>query len=258
MSFSSLESVLWVTGFAGQVVLFLLLLFRQRYRQFPIFTALICLSCVRDMVGFIAYRTGSLQLYDVVYWTAFVCDTTLQIALVFEIGRIVLRPTGTWVRDARFTFLTVGLIGALVAIGLTYAVHPSISMSLASWEIPAYLFTSMLFCELFLAMMFAANRLGLVWRNHVMGLGQGLAVWALVSVGVDIAHSYFGANHNFNMLENVRSLTYQAAVVYWIVTFWLQEPERRPLSPEMQKYLVALHAKVQYDATQVSSMQNLR
>lgn len=258
MSFSSLENVLWVTGFAGQVLLLICLLLRRRWRQFPIFISFICFDIVRDIVVFWVFQNGSQHTYSIVYWTAFVCDTTLQIALVFEIGRIVLRPTGTWVRDARFTFLTAGLVGALVAVGLTYAVHPSISMSLASWEIPAYLFTSMLFCELFLAMMFAANRLGLAWRNHVMGLGQGLAIWALVSVGVDIAHSYFGANHNFNALENVRSLTYQSAVVYWIVTFWLEEPERRPLSPEMQKYLVALHAKVQYDATQVSSMQNLR
>lgn len=258
MSFSSLDNVLWVTGFAGEVILFFVLIFRHRWRQFPVFVSLIGLYIVRDILGFIAYGTGSVHLYNVVYWTAFALDITLQISLVFEIARIVLRPTGAWVRDARLTFLVAGVLGALVAMGLTYAVHPSLSASINSWEIRAYLFTSMLFCELFLAMMFAANRLGLVWRNHVMGLGQGLAVWALVSVGIDTVHSYFGINHTFYKLEYVRSITYQVAVIYWVVTFWLEEPERKPLSEEMQKYLVALHAKVQYDATQVSSMQNFR
>jgi hypothetical protein len=258
MSFSSWENLLWVTGFLGQAVLLILLLYRQRWRQFPIFTALICLYCVRDVVGFVAYRTSSSHLYEIVYWSAFALDTVLQIALIFEVARIVLRPTGTWVRDARSTFLAAGVIGAVLAMGLTYAIHPTVSNSMESWSIRAYLFTSLLFCELFLAMMFAANRLGLVWRNHVMGLGQGLAIWALVGMAVDIAHSYFGTNRNFNTLENIRSLTYQCAVIYWAITFWLEEPERKPLSPEMQKYLVALHAKVQYDATQVSSLQNLR
>jgi hypothetical protein len=256
MSFSSLENVLWVTGFAGQILLLMCLLLRQRWRQFPIFTGFIFFDIVRDIALFWAFQHGSPHAYAVVYWTAFGVDIILQIAIVFEIARIVLRPTGSWMRDARSTFFIIGLIGALVALGLTYVVHPSSSTSLASWEIRAYLFTSMLFCELFLAMMFAANRLGLVWRNHVMGLGQGLAIWALVGMALDITHSYFGANHQFNTLESVRSITYQVAVIYWMVTFWLEEPERRPLSPEMQKYLVALHSKVQYDATQVSSMQN--
>jgi hypothetical protein len=258
VSFSSLQNVFWAAGFLGQVGLLAVLLFRSRWRQFPVFTALIGFYIVRDIVAFVVYQKGSVQLYDEVYWIAFAFDTALQIALVFEIARIVLRPTGTWVRDARTTFLIAGLVGALVALGLAYVVHPSTSKSLDAWGIRAYLFTSMLFCELFLAMMFAANRLGLVWRNHVMGLGQGLAAWALISAGIDTVHSYFGVNHSFATLEYLRTLTYQAAVVYWMVTFWLQEPERKPLSPEMQKYLVALHTKVQYDSSQVSSVQNFR
>jgi hypothetical protein len=35
-------------------------------------------------------------------------------------------------------------------------------------------------CELFLVMMMSANRLGLQWNNHVMGLGRGLTAWAMV------------------------------------------------------------------------------
>jgi len=77
---------------------------------------------------------------------------------------------------------------------------------------------------------------------------------------VDVAHSYFGAMHiyDFTILEHARTFAFIGAVVYWTVAFWLPEPQRRPLSQEMQEYLVALHAKVQYDSSQVSSVQNLR
>jgi hypothetical protein len=258
MNFSSLENVLWLSTFVGQVILLMVLLFRRRWSGFPFFVMFIGLSCIQDIGGFVAYSIGSRQLYNLVYWGGFVLITTLKIALVFEIARIVLRATGTWVRDARLTFFLVGLVGALAAFGLAYALHPVGSTFLVSLEIRVQLFASLLFCEIFLAMMFAANRLGLVWRNHVMGLGQGLGVWALISVGVDAAHGYFGVNHSFSTLSNVQALTFLTAVIYWTATFWFEEPERKPLSPEMQKYLVALHQKVQYDATQVSSMQNFR
>jgi hypothetical protein len=264
MHFSLQDNILWAATFIGHAILFVVLLLRGRWRQFPVFTALICLNVLRTIVLFYLYRRGAYALYRWIYWFAAAADIALQIALVFEIARIVLRPTGTWVRDARASFLTWGSIGAIVALGLSYAVHPSTDTSLNDWMVRGSLFTSLLFCELFLAMMLASHRLGLVWRNHVSSLGQGLTAWALISTIVDTAHSYFpvnsyfGPSHHFSMLEHIRIYAYLGALGYWVVTLWLPEPERRPISPEMQKYLVALHAKVQYDATQVSSVQNLR
>jgi hypothetical protein len=260
MKLSLLDNILWVASFTGNIVLLLVLLIQRRWKQFPVFTALIANYVAETIALFFIYRYATTHLYDIVYWITFAVDFLLQVALVFEIARIVLRPTGSWVRDARSTFLLWGLAGAVIALCLAYAVNPSAPTSLTAWGIRAYLFTSLLFCELFLAMMFAAQQLGLTWKNHVMGLGQGLAAWALVTAMIHTAHTYFGATNSrtFVQLEYVRILVYIAAVMYWIVTFWLPEPERRPLSPEMQKYLVALHTKVQYDSSQVGSVQNLR
>jgi hypothetical protein len=259
MKASLLDNALWAASFAGNLLLFFVLLFRRRWLQFPVFTTLIGYYVVENIVVFLVYRYDT-QLYATVYWITFAIDFLLQIALIFEVARVVLQPTGTLVRDKRVGFLIAGLVGALIAAGLTFAVHPSVPKSIFSWGIRAYLFTSLIFCELFLVTMLAAQRLGLVWRNHVMGLGQGLTAWALVSAIVDVAHSYYGATHqhDFMTLEHIRTFSYISAVIYWTITFWLPEPERRPLSEDMQKYLVALHSKVQYDSTQVSSAQNLR
>src|SRR5579883_391091 len=259
MKVSLLDNALWAASFAGNFIMFLVLLVRGRWKKFPIFTTLIGYYVLENIAVFAVYRYAP-QQYDIVYWLTFALDFSLQVLLVFEIARVVLRPTGTWVHDARYSFLLWGSIGALIALGLTFAIHPSTSKSLDAWGIRAYLFSSLLFCELFFAMMLAAQRLGLVWRNHVMGLGQGLTAWSLATMLVHAAHTYFGAVNKqvFNTLEHVRIIVYISATIYWVITFWLPEPERRPLSPEMQKYLVALHDKVQYDASQVSGAQNPR
>lgn len=260
MEVSLVDNILWAGSFVGNLALFVVLLVQKRYKQFYIFTSIIGFDIVRDVALFFVYRYGSSGLYRSTYWTAFAVDFLLQVALIFEVARVVLRPTASWVRDARSTFLIGGVAGAVIAVFLTYAVHPSAPTSIGAWGVRAFLFTSLLFCELFLAMMFAAQRLGLVWRNHVMGLGQGLTAWALVSAAVDAAHSYLGTTHiyDFRSLEHIRSLAYIAAVAYWMFIFWIPEPERRPLSPDMQKYLVALHSKVQYDASKVSGSPNSR
>jgi hypothetical protein len=260
MQVSLVDNILWAGSFIGNLALLIVLLTHKRYKQFHIFTSIVGFDIVRDVALFFIYQYGGSELYRFVYWTAFAIDFLLQVALIFEVARIVLRPTGTWVRDARLSFLIGSVAGAIIAAVLTYAVHPSAPTSFGAWGVRAFLFTSLLFCELFLVMMFAAQRLGLVWKNHVMGLGQGLTAWALVSAGVDAAHSYLGTTYvsDFKALEHIRSLAYIVAVGYWIYIFRAPEPERRPLSPDMQKYLVALHSKVQYDASKVSGTPNSR
>ncbi|HYK35199.1 hypothetical protein [Alloacidobacterium sp.] len=259
MKVSLLDNALWAASFAGTFILFVVLLLYRRWQQFPVFTTLIGYYVVENIIGFLVIRYDP-HLYATVYWITFAFDFLLQVALIIEVARVVLRPTGTWVRDARASFLISGIVGAFIAAGLTFAVHPSVPKTIDAWGIRAYLFTSLIFCELFLVTMFSAQKLGLVWKNHVMRLGQGLTAWALISAMVDVAHSYYGTAHlqDFKTLEHVRTLAYIGAVIYWIAAFWLPEPERRELPEEMQKYLVALHAKVQYDSTQVSSAQNLR
>jgi hypothetical protein len=111
-------------------------------------------------------------------------------------------------------------------------------------------------CELFLAMLYASNRLGIEWRNHVMGLAQGLTAWAFAAVASDMAHIIFGWSREFLILDHLLMFLYLIVLVYWMFTFWRPEPTRAPLSPEMKDYLVALHRRVQYDLEKVTPVRN--
>jgi len=256
MNFSFLDNLLWAAGFAANAALLLVLVRKERWREFPVFTSWIAFEVLLTFALFAIYRYGSARLYAVVYWSAVVLDFSLQIGVVLEMARIVLRPTGTWLRDARSRFVLFGSLGALLAAGVAFTIHPSAYGSLDAWEIRGNLFTSMCICELFLAMMMSANRLGLQWGQHVMGLGRGLTVWAIVSFCVDALQGLLGRVTFFNMLDQTRNIAWIGAVVYWAVIFWRPEVERLPLSPEMQKYLIDLHTRVRYDLDRVRSSTN--
>jgi hypothetical protein len=251
MNLSRVDDILWAASFMGHVALFCVLILRGRWRAFPIFTALICFDTFLTIALYDIYAHGSKVWYGRIYWAAAVVDFALQIGVVLEMARIVLRPTGAWVRDARKQFVLWAVVGVALAVVLAWGVSPPGLKAKEAWEVRGSLFTSLVTCELVLVMALASTRLGLGWRSHVMALGQGLAVWSIVAVAVDGIQSYVGAAQRFATLDHVRICVYCAALLYWIVEFWLPEPVRRPISPEMRNYILALHRKVTYDLDNV-------
>lgn len=247
MNVTLLDNVLWAASFVGQAALLFVLLVRKRWRQFPIFSFWIGFEIAVNIALFATYRYGSHTQYRWVYWGTSFVDIAIQLGIVWEIAHIVLRPTGSWVKDARSLFLSLGIIGTAIAMGLAFALHPAATSSLDAWELRGEAFSSLLICELFVALLFASSRLGLVRRHYVMGLAQGLTVWAFVSVAMDVTKNFVPRGPFFDSLQNVRICAYLGALVYWIVIFWLPEPARKPLSLEMSNYLLALHKRVAYD-----------
>ncbi len=253
MNLTTLDNILWAAGFVGHAALLVVLLMRHRWREFPVFTCLIGYQALVTISLFLIFRYGNRESYALAYWISVVGDFVFQLALIFEIARVVLRPTGTWVRDARASFITAGTIGAVVALALCLTVRPLMPSALSVWEVRGNLFTALLACELFMAMLYASNRLGLEWRNHVMGLAQGLTVWAFGAMASDLAHIVLGWGREFVILDHFLMFLYLGALVYWGVTFWLPERSRAPVSAEMREYLVALHSRVQYDLERVNA-----
>jgi hypothetical protein len=247
MNFSVIQNVLWAASFAANVALLLVLVWKKRTREFPVFTVWIGFLTAEMAVLFLIYRWGSAHSYSEVYWSCVLVDFLLQLGVVMEMARIVLRPTGTWLSDARGRFLVSGFLGITLAAGTTLLLHPDANSSLDVWEIRGNLFTGIIIVELFSAMMGAANRLGLQWRSHVMGLGQGLFVWSTIAVLVDALHNVLGRYRWFTTLDNMRVTVWIAAAIYWAVVFWKPERKRNPLSPEMEQYLLDLHHRVKFD-----------
>jgi hypothetical protein len=255
MELSLSARVLWAAGFCELAVLVLVLFARCRWRTFPIFSAYISFQAIETIALSGIHRFGSPQAYFGFFWIGAVVDLGLQIAVVFELSGIVLKPTGTWVQDASKMFFLLALLGTVVAAVVSYGVNPTVPNSFDNWIEKGNLFAAMLNAQLFIAMGLASTRLGLAWRHHVMGIATGWAAWAVVGLFVEAAYSYFGKNWHGFALDDVRIVAYQIATVYWMINLWLPEPETRTLSPEMQSYLIGLHEHVKLGAEGVSSIQ---
>ena len=246
-----MQNVLWAAGFIGHVVLLMVLFIKRQAIKFPVFTTLIGFQALVTTLLFFVSRYGGHRGYVWTYWSAAFLDYAFQIALIFEIARIVLRPTGSWVSDARQSFFLGGGLGLLLAAAVAFSLDSPFAKGLDLWDERVTVFTSLLTCELFAAMIVSANRLGLQWRSHVVALGQGLTVWALLTLGSDVLHVLSGWHHDFTLYDDVRKFAYLGALLFWIVSFWLPEAERAPLSADMDAYLLALHRRVQYDLENV-------
>jgi hypothetical protein len=173
--------------------------------------------------------------------------------VIWEIASIVMRPTGSWVRDARRQFILWGTAGILLAAVLPWLVAPPAASLLGRLEMRGDLFTSLVVCELIAVLTRTSRSLGLGWRNHVMALGNGWTAWAVTAILVDGLHGYFGAEHYFTALEHVRMFVYLAALGYWAVQFWLEEPARQPISPELSAYIQNLHLRIKNDLDTLSA-----
>ncbi len=253
MRLSALDNVIWAAGFTMSVALLCVLIYRRRFKATPFFTALIALEVAETVALFWAYKVGPAGLYTAIYWPAEILVFCLQLAVVVEIARIVLRPMGTWVQDARKQFVFLSLAGIAVAALLAWMVSPPTTHVLDRWEIRGNLFRSLLICEMVMAMTVTSNKLGLGWRSHVMALGQGLTVWSVCGVTIDVLHSYFGRTLGFTALEHFGGFVYVGTLGYWIIQLWSEEPVRQPISHDLQELIVAMHRRVQIDLERATS-----
>lgn len=251
MTLSTLANVFWAAGLVGNAALLLILVMRGRWREFPVLTSDMAFQVSRTVLLFLVHTRGSRHAYFLAYWITGAADYALQVALILEIARIVLRPTGRWILDARRAFLTWGVAGCLAAGAFAMTMGPPQARGLALWVVRVTIFTSLLTCELFIAVSAAANRLGLQRRSHVIALGQGLTIWAFSSLLEDFGRVLYGWNAQFVIFSQVRMFVYLAVLGYWMVAFWRPEQERAPLSAEMSAYLVALHRSVEYDLSRI-------
>ena len=246
MNLSLMASVLWAAGFMLNTALLFVLLYKRRYCTVPWFTAWIGFGCLYTITLFLGYRLGSNHLYAVLYWSGAFLDLLLQIAVVLEIARSVLRRSGRWVEGAKVRLIFIGAMGPLVALCMAWFMTPAAETRLDAWAARGSLFTTILICLLFSVVVLASQQLGLGWRSHIMRESYGLVMWTLVAFVTDTLHAYWRTLGHFTLLENVRIAFFQAATIYWAVAFWRPEAETLEI-PENAKFdLDDLASRIEY------------
>lgn len=240
--------MLGFTGPAVDAVLLSVLLYKARWKVFPAFTLMILLDLVSTVLLSLTEDAGHTSSFLRIYATAEVLTFLVQLAVLYEIMKIVLKPTGTLTSRALRKFTMVCALCVLIALATSFSLRPPAEHGIALLQMRSDIFTGLLTCEAVIAMMLAASRVGLPWKSHVMAVGQGLMLWALLTVTVEGLGAYLDPQQRLAArIYFVRSLIYLVTITYWTVSLWREEPARKPISPTMRKYIVALHDQVQYD-----------
>jgi len=242
-----------VTTSLSEAVLFAILVMRCRWRSFPVFTTCMGVETVMNLLFLIPILNGSRRLYWWIYFSTVLLEFLMQLGLVWEIARIVMRPTGTWVHDARRRFILWGTAGILFAAVVPFLVPITAATPFGRMELRGNLFTSLVFCELIAVVTRTSKSLGLGWRNHVMALSDGWTIWVVVATLTDGLQTYSGLASYYNDLEFVRMAVFLVVVLYWMVQFWLDEPARQPVSPELSAYIQTLHEQIKSDLDTLSA-----
>lgn len=249
---STLASTLWLSGPSADAVLLGTLLGKYRWRQFPAFTCAIAVDAVWVTSLFFIDPSTRSHTYTYAFISGSVLSFILQIAILVEVARHVLRQPYKWSRGALKLLAVFGVLGAIAALSATLVANRA---DISKW--PAILddiqlFSGLLTCEVVIAISLSAGQLGLPLRSHVLAIGQGLAAWSLLAGAVyGLETVIHPKEFAFQLMEVFRALIYPFTVLYWTVSLWHEEPARRPISPALRKYIVALHDQVQYDLGKV-------
>jgi hypothetical protein len=238
------DELIGYSGPLGDAFLLGILGVRGRWKLFPAFSLLIAFDLVSTILNVATNLSSGLIAYSV--YDA-IC-IFLQIAVIFELLRHVLPRDSRLAIRGRKIFINISGLGLFCAGFASLLFNPPRMHGVALYQMKLDLFASLLVCETVISIMLAAQQVGLGWRNHLIAIAQGLMVWALLLVLIEGVGPYFNL-HNaiYDKLYYIRSITYLGTLGYWSVALWREEPARKPISPALRKYIVALHDQVHYD-----------
>ena len=240
------------TGPLANLALLMVVVLKRRWSRFAAFAAFIVANLATTTVLNVAYGSVSHQVYRTLYFCDDLLIFGLQIWIIAEMVYSVIRPSGKWNPQARRRFISYSLFGAVAAILASYLLQPTHLSGMELFLLRVEVIGDLLMTEAVVAIMLAAGPFGLGWTSHVIAIGQGMMVLSLTTVAVDGIYLY--APHSSPISDAAhyfRGILYLATILYWCVALWREEPARKPISPALRKYIVALHDQVQYDLSKV-------
>lgn len=254
MHLTDLDLFYWAAGFAGHLILLLVLWLRRRFREFPIFSAWIASNLLRTVILALIAYTENKSVYYYTYWGLAVVDTGLQLGIVYEMYAHTFRPLGDWAEDVRRTLAWLLLASIMLAAVITGFSAPPAKLLVERLTIRVNLFSSVWMSELFVAMIAIAVKVGLPWKAHVVRISEGLGVYSLFGVMIEAGNTYFGLRGNeriYDLLSHCRIALYLGCLLYWMVTLWRQAPDTLEMSQELSRQLSELRAIVARDLAMI-------
>lgn len=244
MHVSGIDTALWLAGVIGEALLVYILFIRGIYRNFPVFFTWICFVLLLEPTFYWLLVHTSESTYYKVFFALNFPQYLLEVGVLAEIAFNVIQP----VRKAlpRGLVIASGVAVLVIVIaGFLVATHTNAS-TLADPRAFTVINTTMAILRLATFILIAgfSQVLGLNWKNHVLQLASGLAFYSVVTLIVELSHSFLrgGPSYhaNYIALDHLRIGGYLCTLYFWCYVFAKKEAPRKEFSPQMTKILISL------------------
>lgn len=236
--------VLWTLTFAAHLVLLVVLMGRDRIKNFPWFTASVSLVALRLIASRLLFgRLPELTLGAIFIVLADV-SAVVSLIVLLEIarkafGRLNKRVWALW------TFILLGLGASVLAAWGTWPPLKQITPNtpLAALGLlqlvaqKAGLLGDVLTILLGFLVVSFGRRYGAGWRSHAQQIMIGLSTASIAQLGVQVIWQIIAKHstpHSMDdyqrlmglkdKLVNANSAVYLAATLWWIACLWIDEP----------------------------------
>lgn len=248
MTLSGVDKLYWAVGYAGSILLLLILIFRKYTKAFPAFSSLIAFAVIRTTVLLcIHLRFGKHAAYFYTFWSFGAVDLALQLAVVYEIAARVFRPLGYWAPDVKSKAFWWSLTSIAVAVFLTWLPRPEVKFWYQSLILKGSFFSSALECALVVGIAALSWNGGFPWSSAVARIAVGFVVFAFPDMVVEIATTRFGLKNTdvlYQSLERVRMSAYLCSLIFWNVALWMKLPSPRQMNERMSGQLNSIKESV--------------
>lgn len=237
----SLDLALWYGNLAIEAALLGLLSYRRAWRAFPAFFLYNFWSLAGDAGLLIIGRSTFQSFYVSAYLVDLIVSSALEFCVLVELSWSIFRPY----RPVLPRATPFALAGFILVVGI--AIWPFTGISgLFHTQLAYHILVRMQQVSsiervlFFLILAACCHLLSIGWRDRELQIATGLGFYSLVSLAVEIVQSHLAFGHFYVHLNRIVVSGYACSLLYWVFCLAHKEPERRPFTPQMQNFLLAL------------------
>jgi hypothetical protein len=241
----SLDLIFSILGLILDIALLTVLVRNKIYRDFPVFTLFMAESTLSVVIMLPIYKYLSTGFYFNAYMVDFSVSSLLQVALLVELMWSALKPIRTSLPRHSLLILVLLIIPVCAIlwpiVGMTDPTYVTFMGKLLfrSWKLIA-----LLRIAIFLLIATFSRLLATGWKNRELQISTGLGFYSLIFLAVTLIHTYRPVDDFYHFYDQFLVFCYLLTLIYWLLSFLKDEPERKIITPQMERTLLLLGGAV--------------
>jgi hypothetical protein len=224
MTLAHVLQTVWLAVILIETALFMLLLWRKAYHEYPGFFTFVSFSVFRSLL-LLCVTFVHPAWFRLVQWAAYVPQLAILVAVVIEVLYLLFHPFRTLPRNTAAHFL--GATGTVVLFAIAFAAtHPGAQATAwATFATAMDQAVSWIFCAVFMLVALFSTYFGIPWRHRLYGIGLGFLLYLSTDVAVTTIIAQFRLPP-FSLLRLLDMIAFLVSCVIWTYYFFAPEVAR--------------------------------